>query len=285
MSKGITSGPEEVGKEQKTAPCGSLSRRVALGLLPNSCHHLGCTQALGFESEYADPVYPISAVWEELEKSILLSFFFSLKNLLTKALHSSKDQLFALCRGPGSHLILQWHLELLCPSCEPLDCSSSPHLSPLHFLVGFEVFLYFSIFYTDAILVKAWCKQIERRMSAAEILSAYGTQMCSLSYGSHRKTQKPTREEGCHSFIWHILECFLCVRCITIKQCQNRWDLWTKKDFRDHLRRREWEPGGWSGWSRAQQFTRSKTRFKPGFLNSNLLTHSIYVFMLMLQIP
>lgn len=93
MAKGVTTCPEEVGREQKTAPCGTLSRRVALGLLLNSHHHLGCTQALGFESEYADLVYPISAVWEELEKSTLLSFFFSLKNFLTKtkALHSSKD--------------------------------------------------------------------------------------------------------------------------------------------------------------------------------------------------
>lgn len=89
-----------------------------------------------------DIVYPISAVREELEKSTLLSFFLFLKELLnkTKALHSSKDQLLALCRGPSSHLILQWPLELLCPSFEPLDCSSNPHLPPLHFLVGFEVF-------------------------------------------------------------------------------------------------------------------------------------------------
>lgn len=203
-----------MGKKQKTTPCGTLSRRVDLGLLPNSYH-------LDWFWVWIS-VYPISAVWEELEKSTLLSFFFSLKNFLTKALHSSKDQLFALCRGSGSQPILQWPLELLCPSCEPLDCSSNPHLSSLHFLVGFEVFLYFSIFYSDAILVKTWCKQIERRISPGEILSAYGTQMCSLSYGSHCKSQKPIREEGCHSFIWHIFEYFLCVRYITIKQCQNR---------------------------------------------------------------
>lgn len=134
-------------------------------------------------------------------KTLCFLFIFSLKNFLTKALYSSKDQLLALCRGPDSHLILQQPLELLCPSSEPPDCSSNPYLSPLHFLVGFEVFLYFSIFYIEAILVKAWCKQIEKIMSAAEILSAYGTQMCSLSCGSHCKIQKPTKEEGCHSFI------------------------------------------------------------------------------------
>lgn len=106
MAKGVTTCPEEVGREQKTVPCGNLSGRVALGLPPNSHHHLGCTQALGFESEYADLVYPISAVWEELEKSTLLSFFFSLKNFLTKLKPCILQRISCLLCGEASVYIL-----------------------------------------------------------------------------------------------------------------------------------------------------------------------------------
>ena len=41
---------------------------------------------------------------------------------------------------------------------EPLDCSYHPPLSPLHCLVGFEVFQYFSIFYSDAVSLKGLCE-------------------------------------------------------------------------------------------------------------------------------
>lgn len=83
--------------------------------------------------------------------------FIFLKNFLTKLkpCFSSKDQLFILCRGPCSHLILQRSLGLSFPSCEPLDCSYGPHLLHLYFFVGFEVFQYFSIFYSDLFYQRA----------------------------------------------------------------------------------------------------------------------------------
>lgn len=139
------------------------------------------------------------------------------------------------------------------PSKGPLnDCAhswASALSHPLHFFVGFEAFLYFSIFYTGAVWLKTSCKQIEKGMGAAETPNACGDAMfkCALlACGSPCKAQKATREEECYSFIWHVFEYFLCVWCITIRQCQNRWDLWTKKNLRDHLRGREWEPGRWS---------------------------------------
>lgn len=107
-------------------------------------------------------VSPISDAREELGESILFSFFPEELLNKTKALLSSKDQLFSLCGVPCLHLILQWPLKLLCPSCVPLDFSCNPHLSPLHFLVGFEVFMYFSIFYSGAALLKGWCEQTEK---------------------------------------------------------------------------------------------------------------------------
>lgn len=144
----------------------------------------------------------ISAVWEEPEKTFCLHFFFSEELLKkTKASSSSKDQLPALCRDPCSCLPLQWPLELLRPSCEPLDCFCNPPLSLLHALVGFEVFQYFFIFYSYAVSLKGLWKQVGGGVYAAETPNACGTQARFTLADTAKPKKQPWKENTIYSLI------------------------------------------------------------------------------------
>jgi len=132
---------------------------------------MGSIQAVGFKAECADPVFLISAAWEELEKTSLFPFF--LKNFLRLLKPVFLERIICLlCAEARVHISpsrdpLNYCVPLVSLQIAPLIILY--HLSMPLLVLRLFVFLPFLLLHCS---LKGLWKQIERRVHAAKTHNA-----------------------------------------------------------------------------------------------------------------